>query len=688
VVVRLAVRSHVGAHVGLETPLADARAAAAKAPTRTGWIVAGLVLAGLLALLLVQLSPVLAFLLACVVAGFGLTYLAGVDLLFEERLFFGAVIGALVVSGAGFLVFALAAGQLTAGTVWSGALLALAASAPGWFKGRSLVNADLKGARDRWWRHPREPGHPWPLVAVLAISWAYTFRLLSQAWSYGGGGLFAGNPSVWGDWAAHLAYAGSFAYGRNFPPEYPIDPGHALAYPFLVDFFAASLVPLGVGLPATLVLTSGLLGLAFPAVVYLAAVRFLGGRLAAALGFFVFVLMGGLGFVFFFGDVADKGWGVLLHLPREYTHLEALNFVWLNPILASLLPQRSTLFGFSLLFITLTVLYAAKDRPAPDWAPFIAAGVLAGLTPAFHVHAYGTVLALAAFWWVLNRRIEWVGFFLPALLLAAPALAFLWPSSGPGVRLDLGWLATNGSNHDNWAWFWLKNTGLFIPLLLVAQFLRGLLPTDFQRHFAPMWLWFLIPNLVLFHPWDWDNQKFFIFWALLGALLIGALLARLFQGGTLPALLAAGLLFLLVLPGTLDAARDTDMLEASLSFADPNGVEAAAWARSETDPKAIFLAAPDHNEPIPSLAGRRVVIGYPGWVWSYGLTDWGQKEADVAVMLRGDPRTPELIKQYHVAYVVIGPHERTPSWLANQTYWEQHGRLVHSNLEYLIYRVT
>ena len=117
-------------------------------------------------------------------------------------------------------------------------------------------------------------------------------------------------------------------------------------------------------------------------------------------------------------------------------------------------------------------------------------------------------------------------------------------------------------------------------------------------------------------------------------------------------------------------------------------MEAAAWARSETDPKAIFLAAPDHNEPIPSLAGRRVVIGYPGWVWSYGLTDWGQKEADVAVMLRGDPRTPELIKQYHVAYVVIGPHERTPSWLANQTYWEQHGRLVHSNLEYLIYRVT
>src|SRR5205807_8068437 len=110
-------------------------------------------------------SPVLAFLLSCVVAGCGLSYLAGVDLLFEERLFFGAVLGALVVSGAGFLVFALAAGQLTAGTVWSGVLLVLAASARGWFRGRSLVNADLQGARDRWSRHPRKPVHPWPLVA-------------------------------------------------------------------------------------------------------------------------------------------------------------------------------------------------------------------------------------------------------------------------------------------------------------------------------------------------------------------------------------------------------------------------------------------------------------------------------------------------------------------------------------------
>src|SRR5206468_11021250 len=138
----------------------------------------------------------------------------------------------------------------------------------------------------------------WPLLAVLLVCGAWTVHLLHQAYVYTPNGLYAGYVNIWGDWAAHLAYAGSFAYGHNFPPEFPIDPGHRLGYPFMIDFLAADLVPLRMPLTETLTATSGMLGLAFPAVLYLAAVRFTAGRAAAAIAVFVFLLSGGLGFVF------------------------------------------------------------------------------------------------------------------------------------------------------------------------------------------------------------------------------------------------------------------------------------------------------------------------------------------------------------------------------------------------------
>ena len=118
------------------------------------------------------------------------------------------------------------------------------------------------GARAAWWYRPAVVGYYGP------------------AYVYTPTGLYAGYVNIWGDWAAHLSFAGSFAYEHNFPPEYPIDPGHRLGYPFMIDFFAADLVPLGLSLTESLTATSAMLGLALPGVIYLAALRFTAVRMA------------------------------------------------------------------------------------------------------------------------------------------------------------------------------------------------------------------------------------------------------------------------------------------------------------------------------------------------------------------------------------------------------------------------
>ena len=634
------------------------------------------------------------------VAGFGVTYLCGVALTLEERIAFGTVLGAMLVSVLTF-VGSMAVRDVTVATVLIGTLLAVIGGVAVAVWRRDAIAEDVADLGRRWSAALTSDGHPWPLFAIFFVCGAWTVHFLHQAWTYRSDGLYAGYINIWGDWAAHLSFTGSFAYGRNFPPQFPIDPGNHLGYPFMMDFLSATLVPLGSSLPASLVLTSGLLGLAFPAVMYLAALRFAGGRAAAAIAVAAFLLSGGLGFIYLIGDIDKMGVGALVHLPREYTLNRDLNYQWLDPVLAYLVPQRTTLFGFSLALIVLLLVWIAT-RERLGWPVYLFAGVVAGLTPSFHVHAYGTIVALSAFWTVFNRRREWIAFFVPALVLGLPVLAWLWPptstcldrSSTLPLCLQPGWLSYNDWVRDGvaWAlpdfvWFWIKNTSVLIPLILAAQVLNRWIPTRFGTWFAPMWLWFIVPSIFILAPWEWDNTKFFIFFALFGAIMAGAFLAELFRRGPEARWLAAGLLIVLVLSGTADLVRASDYSVSSYQFVDARGLQLADWVRANTPPDAVFAVANDHNSPIPTLTGRKILIGYPGWLFTYGLTDYTQKTTDLKLILAGDPSAPQLIKRYGISYVLIGPQELDPAVGGNAAYWAQHGTLVYDNGEYRLYRV-
>jgi uncharacterized membrane protein len=202
-----------------------------------------------------------------------------------------------------------------------------------------------------------------------------------------------------------------------------------------------------------------------------------------------------------------------------------------------------------------------------------------------------------------------------------------------------------------------------------------------------MWLWFLVPNVIVLQPWDWDNTKFFIFWALLGSIMVGGFVAGMVRRWPWSAAVAGALLVLLCLSGALDLARASDASVSSYEFTDTKGMQVADWVRQNTPPDAVFAVADEHNSPIPTLSGRRVMSGYPGWLWTYGLRDYAQKQVDEAAILRGDQNTPDLVDRYSVTYVLIGPQELAPSRAASKAYWQQHGTLVYSNGEYFVYHV-
>jgi len=248
--------------------------------------------------------------------------------------------------------------------------------------------------------------------------------------------------------------------------------------------------------------------------------------------------------------------------------------------------------------------------------------------PAFHVHAYGTVVALSFFWMLFHRRAQWWWFFVPALVIGVPILLWILPAANTsicgaeasifGFCIQEGWLTPGDWHRDgallstwNFIWFWIKNTSLLIPLMIAAHVLRRWFATDFPTWLAPMWLWFIVPNLIVLQPWAWDNTKFFIFWALLGSVLVGGVLAGMLRRGRVSAIAAAVMMVLLGLSGALDLTRASDFSLSAVQFTDADGLRVAQWAREHTSPTAVFVVADEHNSPISALAGRRVLIGYP-----------------------------------------------------------------------------
>jgi hypothetical protein len=278
----------------------------------------------------------------------------------------------------------------------------------------------------------------------------------------------------------------------------------------------------------------------------------------------------------------------------------------------------------------------------------------------------------------------------------------MWPPDNTSVCGDLpqfygyciqpGWLAFTDWQRSgalyfvpDFVWFWIWNASLLLPLILAAQLFGRWFPTRFPSWFAPMWLWFVVPNLIVLQPWVWDNTKFFVFWALLGSILGGGLLAKMLQRGPATAVVAVVVMVLLGLSGFLDLSRASDFSVSAVQFTDPGGLKVAEWVRTHTSPTAVFAVADEHNSPIPTLAGRRELVGYPGWLWTYGLADYVQKADDDKVILAGGPDVLMLVKKYGIDYVMIGPQEVPRG--GSRAYWDEHGTKVYDDGEYAVYRV-
>lgn len=491
---------------------------------------------------------------------------------------------------------------------------------------------------------------PTLVVGFILVRWTIFW---SGALFYTDGGVSAAHVNIFGDLPVHMGNATSFAYGDNFPPEHPRFAGHPLAYHHLSDLGAAALIPLGLDPGAALLLHSLVYSLFTGLAIFAFALRLTRDPMMSALALTLFVLGGSLGWTAMlpsFGASPDPLGGRLW----AFEVVRGAGFEWQNIFYGFLAPQRAFLYGLPIAFLSLSLILIGHRLASV--MPFLMAGAVLGLLPLAHLTTMLSMALVTPFLVVLFPTRRWLYFFAAWILVAVPQL-FLQQGGGAGalsfIRVQLGWVMGDVP----WPLFWFNQLGLFLPLLVVALALYRLLPRDSYRLLVAFMGIFVIANVVVFQPWDWDNHKYLVYWFFATCVLVASLLVWAWRRYGLPVrgLIAAGLVTML-LSGTLE---DVNQLLARESFPllTTEGIELAARVRDETPPRAVIAAGPENNHPVPVLSGRRVVMGFQGWHFAEGLP-WQERDADLRAIFALTDDAARLLERYGVDYVVIGPFER------------------------------
>jgi len=605
----------------------------------------------------------LLLLLAAWLGGAAATHLFDDDAPLLARLAIGGPLGLAILGHAGFLaasLFGLGAVAVTVG------LLAVAAPLLAF-----RDPARRRRLRDEAHGILARPG-PIGLVAIFFYMGmaVLVWQVAARAVLFERGGIGTGVDHNLGDLPFHIAIVSSFVYGGNFPPEHPELAGVRLTYPFLVDFVAAMLMRAGASLAAALFSEGLVLGLCLVGVLHRWALLLTRDRLAGLVAPVVFLLSGGVGWQLVFREVDPwRGglMGLLGRLSHNYTILPTGELRWGNVVTTMLVPQRTMLMGLPLAVAALTLMWQVVGEAEPAAAPegeargrrrLAGAGAIAGLLPLVHGHSFAVVMAAGLCLALLFPRRTWRWFFGPALALALPQVG--WTAAGSSLHAAgfLGWHVGWDRGQQNVVRFWLRNTGVFLPLL-VAAFLwprdgGRLVSGRLARFYVPFGLCFLAPNLFQLSPWIWDNIKFLIYWYAASVPMVALLLAHLWRRGGLWRAGAIVSFVLLTLSGGLDVWRVVSRAESHMIF-DAPALSFAERILEMTPPRALVLHVPTYRSPV-FLTGRRSLLGYPGHIWSQGL-DSGTREQDIGRIYAGGADASELIRRYGVDYVMYGPEE-------------------------------
>jgi hypothetical protein len=463
------------------------------------------------------------------------------------------------------------------------------------------------------------------------------------------------SPNNLGDICLHLTHINYLATSPHYWPENPIFAFDKLHYPIGLNLFNSELKLVGIE-PRLGIILVGLLG----SLITLRALFLFNGSFGVA----AFLFNGGLAGFLFFQSLELKDYQA--------------DVAWKSIPLALFVTQRGLLYAipagiFLLYHWRTTLLERRKEQGIPAWTEWL----LYSTMPLFHLHTF-LFLSFLILCWFLFGDPNWRGHFLRLILLSLiPATLCVYAVTGFAKTGAIGWKINwmAGPKETPW-WFWLNNFGLFIPacLALLGYLLFPAKPLDNDTRnkirllFFPSAAVFVMCSVIKFAPWEWDNTKLF-FWAYLVMMFC---LWEAFFAKWHP-LLRAPVMIGLFFSGFISLVGGICANPEGYGIGRASEWQQVADATRSFPPSTVFATFPTYNHPV-LVNGHRVVLGFPGHLWSHGL-NYRPIEVKFTALMNSEEGWQNIAKELGADYLFWGPLEET-NYPASEKGWEQTCRLV------------
>ena len=174
---------------------------------------------------------------------------------------------------------------------------------------------------------------------------------------------------------------------------------------------------------------------------------------------------------------------------------------------------------------------------------------------------------------------------------------------------------------------------------------------------------FLFSCLVKTAPWEWDNIKLII-WSYL--IVLPFVWSEVVSRWRFP--IRAVVCILLFFSGFVTLFGGLAAGKGGFGLADRNELDAIGVALKPISPEARFAAYPTYNHPL-LLQGRKLVMGYPGHVWTQGF-NYGDDFNKLQTMMNGAPNWRETAKNFKARYLFWG-REEMKNYAQSTRPWEK-----------------
>ena len=519
--------------------------------------------------------------------------------------------------------------------------------------------------------------YAWLLGTVFVI-----FAVRSFCWLLylDGTELKIQSPFNLGDLGLHVTHIQFFANGVRLWPSNPIYVfSDHLRYPAGIDFFNAVLLKVDVDLITGL----AWVGLLASAATFYAFYRW-GGTFAVA----GFLFNGGIVGFYFFRDFG------------HFTDYQDVNYVaWKSIPLTMFVTQRGLLYaipaGLLLLWHWREKYFRNADQnrtggPMPFWVELS----LYASMPLFHVHTFMALsIALICFFLAGDPQVR--GHILTLLVSALiPATFFVWLITDhfharSVLEFHWGWVQRDGEFKMPFFRFWFFNFGILIPLVITLIGLLGYrawkngfrwdkkMPEEIAFVLAAIAI-FLFTFFIKAAPWGWDNLKIMV-WAYF--IVLPFLWRYLIAQWELPIRLAVYIA--LFGSGFVSLFGGLAVGRGGFGFANRGEVDGVGVAVEKLPLEARFAAFPTYNHPL-LLQGRKVVMGYPGHLWTQGFDDYGKTSESLTNLMQGAGDWRQIARALHVHYIFWGREEKA-NYGASKRPWENTAPVIASGTWGAIY---